>query len=119
MAVSNSIGTFLCIVCLSYSIPFIPLAFLRSESTEAQLKHLQYEISMSKNLLNSLKNEFYNVVEKLAALENLPGLSSADQRHIEEVKKKVPAKYLHLASSNLKCGNIIVENAQVTFCNNL
>lgn len=118
VAVSNSIGTFLCIVCMSYSLPFIPLAFLRAETPARRLQRLQYEISASKCLLGTLKNEFYNLVEKLVTLENTPGLDCLDAKHLDAIKKLVPAKYQQLAASNVKSGNVIVENTQVRFYNN-
>lgn len=98
MAASNSIGIFLCIVCMGYSIPHFPVALLKNPKNTTRLKKLQYEISYSKTLLNSLKLKMTELAQQLAAYENHSSLPANFSRHIEEIKKHLPT---HLPQKSL------------------
>lgn len=90
MAASNSIGIFLCIVCMGYSIPHFPVALLRNPKNTTRLKKLQYEINYSKTLLNTLKQKMAELAKQLADFESAAPLPADFSRHIEEIKKHLP-----------------------------
>ena len=90
VAASNSIGIFLCIVCMGYSIPHFPVALLKHPKNTARLKELQYEINYSKSLLGALKLKMAQLAHQLAAFESQSSLPADFSRHIEEIKKHLP-----------------------------
>lgn len=86
---------------MSYSIPFVPLGLLRTPNMSEQLKKLQYEISLSKSLLNNMKIQMVENVSKIETLEANPSVRDSQKKSLQQIKKIIPQSFYSKAITHL------------------
>ena len=121
MAASNSIGIFLCIICMSYSLPYVPTRLLKNPNNKERLKQLQYEISLCKTLLTNMRIALVDNIAKLDIYQNHPHLNEELRPYLDEIKGRIPDSFYQRAMIHVRGieqpdskGKVLKTNKDVT-----
>lgn len=91
----------MCIICMSYSLPFLPIKLLKTPDNKEKLKQLQYEISLCKTLLTNMRVALIENISKLYAFESQSNISAEFQVLIAEIKGRIPSSFYEKAMNHI------------------
>jgi len=87
---------------MSYSIPQLPVSLLKDPENGEKLKKLQYEVSVSKNLLNNMKTTMVDLIVRIRCYENYPKVTKVQKKYLQEIRSKIPHHFYQKATAHIQ-----------------